>query len=115
MTTKLRSASRYGARYGTPLKKIVADIEEVQKKAQICPRCGRKSLKRHGYARWECRKCKAIVAGGAYAPQTDMGSIAERIIKKGEKYEVVIKEIEKKKEKEEVKEENTKKADKKEE
>ena len=29
--TKLGSASRYGSRYGTPLKQTVSKIEEVQK------------------------------------------------------------------------------------
>lgn len=103
--TKLKSASRYGPRYGAPLKKIVAEIEGVQKKAQVCPRCGRKSLKRRGYARWECTKCRATVAGGAYAPKTEMGAIAERIIRKGERYEIVMNELEEKKKKEQEKSE----------
>jgi len=114
--TKLKSASRFGARYSSPLKKIVAEIEEIQKKKQVCPRCGRKSLKRTSYARWECTKCKAVIAGGAYAPQTEMGSMVDRIIKKGEKYEEIVKEIEKKdkeEKKEEDKEENKEKQKKK--
>jgi large subunit ribosomal protein L37Ae len=97
--TKLKSASRFGPRYGTPLKEIVRDIEDIQKKPQLCPRCNRKSLRRKGYARWVCKKCGAILAGGAYAPQSKMGSIVERIVKKGERYEEIA---EKKEEKEEA-------------
>jgi large subunit ribosomal protein L37Ae len=96
--TKLGSASRYGSRYGTPLKQIVNKIEKIQKTAQICPQCGRKSLKRKGYAKWVCGKCGAQIAGGAYSPQTEVGAIVERIIRKGEKYEEIAKETEKKKE-----------------
>ncbi len=93
--TKLGSASRYGARYSSPLKKIVRDIEKVQKHSQECPRCGRLSLRRRGYARWECKKCGTVIAGGAYAPQTGVGTITKRIVERGEKYEQVIKELEK--------------------
>jgi large subunit ribosomal protein L37Ae len=91
--TKLGSASRFGSRYGTPLKQEVRDIEKVQKTAQICPQCGKKSLKRKGYAKWACKKCGTVLAGGAYYPQTDTGAVVERIIKKGEKYEEVAKEL----------------------
>jgi len=90
--TKLGSASRFGARYGTPLKQEVNEIEKIQKTAQICPQCGKKSLKRKGYAKWVCKKCGAVVAGGAYYPQTDVGAIVERIINKGEKYVEIVKE-----------------------
>jgi len=90
--TKLGSASRFGSRYGTPLKQEVNEIEKIQKTAQICPQCGKKSLKRKGYAKWVCKKCGAVVAGGAYYPQTDVGAIVERIINKGEKYAEIVKE-----------------------
>jgi len=90
--TKLGSASRFGSRYGTPLKQEVRDIEKIQKTAQLCPQCGRKSLKRKGYARWVCSKCGAVMAGGAYYPQTDVGAVVERIINKGAKYEEIVKE-----------------------
>ena len=98
--TKLGSASRFGSRYGTPLKQEIRDVERIQKTAQICPQCGRKALKRKGYAKWTCSKCGTQMAGGAYYPQTDVGAIVERILKKGEKYEAVVKDLEKIKEKE---------------
>jgi len=93
--TKLGSASRFGARYSTPLKEFVRDIEKVQKKAQNCPECGRKSLKRKSYSIWECGKCGARIAGGAYEPRTALGEISELIVRKGESYEKLSEKIEK--------------------
>lgn len=92
--TKLGSASRFGPRYGTPLKQVVREIEKTQKTRQICPQCGRKSLKRKGYSIWICKKCGAKVAGGAYEPQTGLGKLVERIVKKSEKFEEIAEEIE---------------------
>lgn len=92
--TKLGSASRFGVRYGTPLKQVVMGIEKTQKTRQTCPQCGRKSLKRRGYSIWVCKKCGAKVAGGAYEPQTGMGKLVERIVKKSEKFEEIAKEVE---------------------
>lgn len=109
--TKLRSASRFGARYSSPLKKVFADVEDIEKRPQECPKCFRKSLVHKNYGIWYCKKCKARIAGGAYQPQTIIGSLAERIVRKGEKIseseiaqKVAVKEIEKTEEKTEKKE-----------
>ena len=83
--TKLKSTGRFGARYSTPLKNVVRDIESVQKAKHPCPQCGKTAVKRKGYAVWECRSCGTKFAGGAYQPQTDVGAMAERIVRKGEK------------------------------
>ncbi|MBI1973752.1 50S ribosomal protein L37ae, partial [Candidatus Micrarchaeota archaeon] len=88
--TKLGSASRFGARYGSPLKQVVADIEKTQKTKQPCPKCGRVSLRRRGYSRWECSKCNATMAGGAYAPRTELGSLIEKIVRKGAPVEELL-------------------------
>lgn len=78
--TKLGSASRFGPRYSTSLKEVVRDIEVAQKTKQVCPQCGRKALKRKGYAKWECSKCGAVMAGGAYEPKTAVGGLVEKIV-----------------------------------
>jgi len=83
--TKLGAASRYGPRYGSPLKKKVKQIEEIQRKKQECPQCNRKSLKRKGYGIWECSKCKTKIAGGAYKPVTSDGREVRRIVRRKEK------------------------------
>ncbi|RLG21118.1 50S ribosomal protein L37ae [Candidatus Micrarchaeota archaeon] len=87
---KLGSAARYGARYSSVLKQKVNKIEKIQKRPQICPQCGRKSLKRVSFAIWECSKCGLIMAGGAYSPRTRIGLAAEKIVSgKGSKEEVL--------------------------
>ena len=95
--TKLGSASRFGARYSTPLKQVVRDIEKTQKTKQICPQCGRNSLRRKGYSKWACSKCKTEIAGGAYEPKTAVGDLVEKIVKRTkskEEIEKIEKEIE---------------------
>lgn len=63
------STKRFGPRYGTKTKKIVAAIERVQKKKQSCPFCERQTLKRVAAGIWVCRKCGAKFAGEAYFPK----------------------------------------------
>lgn len=64
------STGRFGPRYGTRTKKIVESIEKVQKAKQICPFCERSALKRVAAGIWQCNKCHAKFAGGAYLPQS---------------------------------------------
>ena len=78
-TKKTKSTARFGARYGKGIKEGVKK-HEGQKKFE-CPQCGKKSVKRTGYATWECSKCGAKFAGGTYKPQTEPGRIAARMIK----------------------------------
>lgn len=70
MKKKVGSTGRFGARYGTRTKKIVADIEKLQKKKHPCPYCGRNTLKRKAPGIWFCSKCNIKFAGGAYLPKT---------------------------------------------
>jgi large subunit ribosomal protein L37Ae len=64
------SAGRYGPRYGTRTKKIVAVMESQQNKGQVCPYCERPALKRLAAGIWKCIKCGKKFAGGAYFPQS---------------------------------------------
>ncbi len=73
MAKKVGSAGRFGARYGTRTKKIVREIEKIQKKKQICPYCERPALKRVASGIWSCKKCKVKFAGGAYFPRPVKG------------------------------------------
>jgi len=65
----MKITARYGPRYGTKTKKIIANIESKQKKKQTCPYCERKTLKRKAPGIWYCKKCKVKFAGGAYFPK----------------------------------------------
>jgi large subunit ribosomal protein L37Ae len=67
---KAGSTGRFGPRYGTRTKKIVAVIEAEQKKPQQCPRCERKTAQRIASGIWWCGKCGHKFAGGAYFPRS---------------------------------------------
>jgi len=73
-TKKVGSTGRFGPRYGTRTKKIVAIMESTQKKPQQCPYCERMALKRLSAGIWECKKCGKKFAGGAYFPSSAVGS-----------------------------------------
>jgi len=65
---KVGSAGRFGARYGKKVRKIVAEIEKVQKQRHICPKCNMPYVKRVAAGIWECKKCGTKFAGLAYVP-----------------------------------------------
>ena len=65
-TKKVGAAGRYGVRYGTKLRKAVTSIERIQRRKQECPSCKKLGIKRVAMGIWECRKCGAKYAGGAY-------------------------------------------------
>ena len=69
-----------GSRYGAKIRKREAEVLSRQRAAYECPRCGKRKVRRRGYARWECRSCGAEFAGGAYSPETMVGSAAKKIL-----------------------------------
>ncbi len=77
MTKKVSSTGRFGPRYGTRTKKIIASIEKQQKKKHKCPYCGRNTLKRKAAGIWFCKKCNVKFAGGAYLPKTEIKTEGE--------------------------------------
>ncbi len=70
VSTKLGTAGRWGPRYGTRTKKVVAVIEHEQRKAQPCIRCERPAAKRIAAGVWFCKKCGLKWAGAAYFPRS---------------------------------------------
>lgn len=69
------------SRYGSKIRKLY-DAAKKQKTAKyICPKCGKKNVKRVGNALWLCKSCGAKIAGGAYTLSTGVGEIANRVIK----------------------------------
>ncbi|MEZ0344999.1 MAG: 50S ribosomal protein L37ae [Infirmifilum sp.] len=67
-------AGRFGARYGSTLRKKVAVIEHKMKSKHRCPRCQTVgSLRRVSVGIWTCKKCGYTFAGGAYLPRTESG------------------------------------------
>ena len=80
-TRKVKSAGRFGARYGRRTRKTITKIEAKQKAKHACPFCGKKKVVRISAGKWRCRSCKREIAGGAYTLETELGRIAKRIIK----------------------------------
>jgi large subunit ribosomal protein L37Ae len=67
MATKvLKSAARFGARYGKRLKAKIISVESVQNQKQECPYCMRKTAKRLAPGIWLCGKCNNKFTGDAY-------------------------------------------------
>lgn len=72
-TKKVKTAGRFGARYGATIRKKIAEIEIMMKGPYKCPYCytlGK--VRRKAVGIWYCRKCKAIFTGGAYVPTTGL-------------------------------------------
>ena len=69
-TKKVGAAGRFGPRYGFTLKKRFVDVEAKVRRKYRCPSCGALRVKRASTAIWQCGKCGAKFAGGAYAPIT---------------------------------------------
>lgn len=70
-TEKSHRAGRFGPRYGTSIRRRVANIERVQFQKHRCPQCLTGELQRESTSIWACRKCGHKFAGGAYIPRTE--------------------------------------------
>ena len=79
---KVRTAGRFGVRYGRKIRKMVASSEEQTRAAHKCPRCGKKSVKRVGTGIWRCSRCGYTFVGGTYIPQTPTGIAVQRAIRR---------------------------------
>lgn len=69
-TEKVGTAGRFGARYGVRVRKLIRDIEKLQKNTYECPNCHHVSVKRMSSGVWVCRHCEMKFAAGAYSPVT---------------------------------------------
>jgi large subunit ribosomal protein L37Ae len=67
-TKKVGTTGRFGPRYGSTIRKRVAEIESEQKAYHKCPNCETRTLRRVAAGIWECKKCKMKYAGGAWKP-----------------------------------------------
>ena len=64
-TKKIKSAGRFGARYGRRVKTKTIEIESRQRKKQECPFC-KGTAKRLSKGIWNCKKCNKKFAGHIY-------------------------------------------------
>ncbi len=79
-TKKVKSAGRFGSRYGVGIRKRLLKVEQKQKEAFECPSCGYKKVKREAAGIFACRKCQTRFSGGAYYPQTLTGRIVAKMV-----------------------------------
>ena len=63
---KIKAAGRFGAGYGTRVRKKLNKIEALQRKKQTCPFCSKVGVKREAAGIWHCFKCKKRFTGPAY-------------------------------------------------
>lgn len=64
-TKIMKSAGRFGVRYGQSARRRTAAIESKQKQKQKCPFCGGRA-KRTSKGIWNCKRCGKRFAGHAY-------------------------------------------------
>jgi large subunit ribosomal protein L37Ae len=87
-TKKVGIVGKYGTRYGASLRKVIKKIEVSQHASYTCRFCGKDAVKRKAVGIWECRRCKKVVAGGAWQVNTtaalDLISTLRRQKKEGE-------------------------------
>ena len=55
-TKKIKSAGRFGARYGKTPKARLVKVEEKQRIKQECPFCKKLGAKRSSKGIWKCRR-----------------------------------------------------------
>ncbi|MFX0072765.1 MAG: 50S ribosomal protein L37ae [Candidatus Hermodarchaeota archaeon] len=83
-TKKVGLTGRYGARYGSTVRKRVLSVMGAMKGGKIkCPRCVTTgSVYRISTGIWHCKKCGAKFTGGAYNVETPRGAESFRISKR---------------------------------
>jgi large subunit ribosomal protein L37Ae len=64
-TKKVKSAGRYGARYGKKVKIKIVGVESKQRIKQKCPFCTG-TAKRLSKGIWKCKKCDKKFAADTY-------------------------------------------------
>lgn len=79
-TKKVGPSGRFGPRYGVRDRVRFRDVEERRRRPHTCPSCGHPTVRRVSTALWQCRKCQAKFAGGAYVPQTDANIGVQKLI-----------------------------------
>jgi len=63
---KVKSAGRFGARYGKKVKDKLVKVESKQRVKQICPFCKKHGVKRLSKGIWKCSKCEKKFASDTY-------------------------------------------------
>jgi large subunit ribosomal protein L37Ae len=68
---KVKSAGRFGARYGKRVRDRLVQIETKQRVKQKCPFCKKLGVKRISKGIWNCKKCGKKFASNTYYLNSD--------------------------------------------
>jgi large subunit ribosomal protein L37Ae len=82
-THKVGISGSFGARYGTVPRKRYTTVVSTLRVHHECPQCHIMGVRRLSVGIWSCSRCGFKFAGGAYAPTTKLGQIAERAARAG--------------------------------
>jgi len=74
--------AKAGVRFGTELRKRARGAEEMKSAKYACLKCGKKKVRRKGYAIWKCNACGAVFAGAAYSLTTGAGESARAVLER---------------------------------
>jgi large subunit ribosomal protein L37Ae len=66
-------------KFGASIRKLADKAIDAKRARYECPKCHKLKVKRDGTAKWNCRSCGAVFAGGAYSFTTEAGEIAARL------------------------------------
>ncbi|MBN1940553.1 MAG: 50S ribosomal protein L37ae [Candidatus Diapherotrites archaeon] len=80
MTKKVKQLGKFGSRYGVGIRKRLLKIESNQYREHHCPCCDSTRIKREAAGVFNCKKCGAEFAGGAYVPETMAGTIVKKMV-----------------------------------
>lgn len=84
-TKKVGITGKYGARYGSTLRKRIKSIEISQHSKYVCEACGKKAVRRVCVGIWQCKRCSHKFAGAAYSPASTLGTSFNALIKSNNK------------------------------
>jgi len=65
-TKKVKSAGRFGCRYGSTVRARITKVEIKQRQKQICPYCKKPKAKRLSKGIWKCSKCNKKFASDVF-------------------------------------------------
>jgi len=80
-TKKVKSVGRFQARYGVRARSRVRNIETHQHAKHKCPSCGHLKVRRTETSIWQCKKCGAKFAGGAYSFRTEASQTIDKALR----------------------------------
>lgn len=63
---KIKSAGRFGSRYGKKVRTKLVKVESKQRVKQKCPFCSKLGVKRLSKGIWKCQKCDKKFASNTY-------------------------------------------------